>query len=65
MANWRCPECNIVMDAEDEGRLEACPFCGLDMDPVVRGEREGMPAWISVYELHEELNEQGPVYPPH
>lgn len=34
MANWRCPECAVVLDATDEGRREACPFCGLDMDRI-------------------------------
>lgn len=34
MANWKCPECAVVLDATEEGRSEACPFCGLDMDPI-------------------------------
>lgn len=34
MANWKCPECGVVLDAADEGRRESCPFCGLDMDRI-------------------------------
>lgn len=34
MANWKCPECAVVLDAAEEGRGETCPFCGLDMDPM-------------------------------
>lgn len=34
MANWKCPECAVVLEAADEGGAEPCPFCGLDMDPI-------------------------------
>ncbi len=32
MANWKCPNCSIVLDAEDEGQTEPCPLCGQDME---------------------------------
>lgn len=35
MANWKCPECAVVLDATaEDGERESCPFCGLEMDRI-------------------------------
>lgn len=48
MANWRCPDCGVVLDATEEGKTETCPFCGLDMDPIEPVKRPEGPLNIDV-----------------
>jgi hypothetical protein len=48
MANWQCPDCEIVVDASDQGQVEECPRCGLGMEPVRRIDGCNTPSWVSV-----------------
>lgn len=31
MANYKCDDCGIMLDAVDEGQTEECPRCGKEM----------------------------------
>jgi DNA-directed RNA polymerase subunit RPC12/RpoP len=31
LANYKCDDCGIMLDAADEGQTEECPRCGKEM----------------------------------